>query len=96
MMPDVTVSVSAHVQQCLQTQNEATLKSKLKVDRRNLDLHRRHDALKEDAQHTQRALAASQVHSAPPGHCMHYLDDLQTFQVCKQNDNYCRSCFVMK
>lgn len=47
----------------VQNQNEATLKSKLNVDRRNADLQRRHVSLKEDAQHTQRALASSQVDS---------------------------------
>ena len=45
----------------LQIQNETTLKSKLQADRRNMDLQRRHDALKEDQQLTQRALTASQV-----------------------------------
>ena len=45
----------------LQIQNETTLKSKLRADRRNMDLQRRHDSLKDDQQHTQRALAASQV-----------------------------------
>ena len=48
----------------MQGQNEATLKSKLKVDHRNADLQRRHDALKEEAQHAQRALNSSQVHRA--------------------------------
>lgn len=47
----------------VQNQNEATLKSKLNVDRRNADLQRRHVSLKEDAQHTQRALVSSQVDS---------------------------------
>ena len=47
----------------VQNQNEATLKSKLNADRRNADLQRRHVSLKEDAQHTQRALASSQVDS---------------------------------
>ena len=45
----------------MQVQNEVTLKSKLKADRRNADLQRRHDALKEQGQHAQRALESSQV-----------------------------------
>lgn len=50
---------------CLvQAQNESTLKSKLKADHRNADLQRRHDALKEEAQHAERALKSSQVHWA--------------------------------
>lgn len=45
----------------MQVQNEVTLKSKLRADHRNADLQRRHGTLKEQAQHSQRALDASQV-----------------------------------
>lgn len=47
-----------------------TLKSKLKADGRNVDLQRRHDALKEEAQHAERALKASQVHRPVQLQCM--------------------------
>ena len=50
-----------------------TLKSKLRADHRNADLQRRHDALKEEAQHAERALKSSQVHWAAQLQCMLHL-----------------------
>ena len=41
------------------------MKSKLKADHRNADLQRRHNALKEQAQQTQRAWQSSQVQDSP-------------------------------
>ncbi|KAL0028643.1 hypothetical protein WJX79_007517 [Trebouxia sp. C0005] len=73
------VQAAAHVAsleqfiQDLKSQNEATLKSKLKVDRRNADLQRRHDSLREDAQHTQHALASSQEQVAALEDRLHIL-----------------------
>ncbi|KAL0051795.1 hypothetical protein WJX82_002188 [Trebouxia sp. C0006] len=73
------VQAAAHVAsleqfiQDLKSQNEATLKSKLKVDRRNADLQRRHDSLKENAQHTQHALASSQEQVAALEDRLHVL-----------------------
>ncbi|DBA87734.1 TPA: hypothetical protein ACH3X1_004735 [Trebouxia sp. C0004] len=73
------VEAAAHVAsleqfiQDLKSQTEATLKSKLKVDRRNADLQRRHDSLKEDAQHTQHALASSQEQVAALEDRLHVL-----------------------
>ena len=47
-----------------------TLKSKLKADRRNADLQRRHDNLKEEAQHAEHALKSSQVRKPAQLQCM--------------------------
>ena len=47
-----------------------TLKSKLKADRRNADLQRRHDKLKEEAQHAEHTLKSSQVRKPAQLQCM--------------------------